>query len=207
VIAAPPAVSLSVSPARIVLVARQPQQLTLVNRSARPAVVDAARSGFALGLRGRARIVAHAAPLDVRPRRLVVPPHGAARLTVSSALPRHAASGDHPGLVLLTTRPASAAVGVRLRLGVVVLVRVPGRIVHRLVAQRLLRHGGRLELWVRNRGNVAEECSQLRVDPAIRPAARTLLPHARGACELGRVAKRRGVVVVHVLARTFRLRL
>ncbi len=206
-IAAPPAVALSVSPSRIVLVASQTQELTVVNRSARPAAVEAARSGFALGLRGRARIVPYAAPLDVRPRRVVVPARGVAHLAVSSALPRGAAPGDHPGLVLLTTRRASAAVGVRLRLGVVVLVRVPGRIVHRLVAQRLRLRHGRLELWVRNRGNVAEDCAQLRVRPALRPAPRTLLPHERGVCELGRPARRRGVVVVRVLARTFRLRL
>jgi hypothetical protein len=207
VIAAPPAASLSVSPSRVVLVAAQTQQLTVTNRSARPVVVDAARAGFALGLRGRARILVHGAPLDVRPRRVVVPAHGAARLGVSSALAGGAAPGDHPGLVLLTTRPTTAAVGVRLRLGVVVLVRVPGRIVHRLVGQRLGRSRGRLELWVRNGGNVAEDCAQLRILPAFHAAARTLLPHARGVCDLGRVPRRHGMLVVRLLSRTFRLRL
>lgn len=206
-IAATPAVSLSVSPSHVVVAAAETQTLTVVNRGSRPTIVDVARSRFALGLRGRARILAHGAPLDVRPKRLVVPARGAARLSVSSALPRRAAPGDHPGLVLLTTRPLSAAVGVRLRVGVVVLVRVPGRIVHRLVADRLRVRRRVLELWVRNRGNVAEDCGQIAVRPALRPVARTLLPHARGVCSLGRAPRRRGVLVVRVLGRTFRLRL
>lgn len=204
---AAPAASLSVSPSRVVIVGAQSQELTVANRSARPAVVEVARAGFALGLRGRARILAHGAPLAVRPRRIVVPPRGAARLAVSPALARGAAPGDHAGLVLLTTKPASPAVGVRLRLGVVVLVRVPGRVVHRLVAERLRIRAGVLELWVRNRGNVAEDCTRIVVRPPLRAAPRTLLPHARAVCRLRRSRARHGVLVVHVLGRTFRLRL
>jgi hypothetical protein len=204
---AAPAVALSVAPSRVVLVASQPQTLTVTNRGAHATVVDVARARFALGLRGRARILARGAPLVVRPRRLAVAAHGTATLVITSALPRGASPGDHPGLVLLTTQPQRTAVGVRLRVGVVVLVRGPGRIVHGLVAQRLRVRAGRLELWVRNTGNVAEDCAGLRVRPALKVVSRTLLPGARGVCRLIGPARRHGILVVRVLSRTFRLRL
>ena len=204
---AAPAVALSVAPSRVVLVASQAQTLTVTNRGAHATIVDVARAGFALGLRGRARILARGAPLVVRPRRLAVAAHGTATLVVTSALPRGAGPGDHPGLVLLTTKPQRTAVGVRLRIGVVVLVRGPGRVLHRLIAQRLRVRGGRLELWVRNAGNVAEDCAGLQLRPALPVVPRTLLPGARAICRLVRPAQRRGLLVVRVLSRTFRLRL
>ena len=51
----------------------------------------------------------------------------------SSRLPMTVEPGDHDALVLLTTRPRRGpAVAVRMRIGVVVVVRAPGRVVRRL---------------------------------------------------------------------------
>src|SRR5204863_3014737 len=134
-------------------------------------VVDVSRAGYALDLRGRPRVVRPVAGrraaipwLTVRPSRLALPAGGSASLSVSSRLPRRADPGDRGALVLLTTRPVrSAAVAVRMRLGVVVVVRAPGAIVRRLDLLRLrIRAPSRprlLELWIANRGNVTEELS------------------------------------------------
>src|SRR5581483_4359423 len=102
------------------------------------------RAGFALSLRGRPRIARargarSAAPwLKLRPSRFVLPAHTSATVVVSARIPRRAEPGDHDALVLLTTRPrAGARVAVRMRLGVLVVVRAPGRIVRRLELGRL----------------------------------------------------------------------
>src|SRR5207237_4136583 len=103
--------------------------------------------------------------------------------------------GDHHALVLLATRPVRrGVVALRTRVGVLVLVRVPGRIVRRLdvLALRVRRHGrGRLlELHVANRGNVTERlvrrCVTVslvrrgRVRTTLAAAPRDLLPRTSG---------------------------
>jgi len=115
--------------------------------------------------------------------------------------------------VLLTTRPVrSAAVAVRMRLGVVVVVRAPGAIVRRLDLLRLrIRAPSRprlLELWIANRGNVTEELSPSclsitliragRVLARPRPVARLLLPRTSGIVELRLPRPVRGRVTVRV---------
>ena len=201
-----PHVSLVAAPAHVTLAGNARQTVTVTNSGSRAVVVDVTRAGYALDLRGRPRVVlrgagprATASWLTVRPSRLVLPPGGSAALAVSSRLPRRAEPGDHGALVLLTTRPIrSAAVAVRMRLGVVVVVRAPGAIVRRLDLLRLqVRPPGRprvLELWLANRGNVTEllspPCVSVTLRRAgkllarLRPTARRLLPRTRGIVEL-----------------------
>ncbi|MES1247567.1 MAG: hypothetical protein ABUS54_07835, partial [Actinomycetota bacterium] len=92
--------------------------------------------------------------------------------------------GDHPTLVLVTRSPVRGGLGVRLRVGVLVLVRGPGRIVHRVVATALARRGRALELWLRNDGNVSERLTRATVRDRLPCRAdvqpRELLPHSRG---------------------------
>ena len=69
---------------------------------------------------------------SVRPRRVTVGRSGAA-LVVSTRRAREARAGDHSALVLLTTAaPSAGGVLVRMRIGLVVTVRVPGVLVHRV---------------------------------------------------------------------------
>lgn len=150
-----PPVALSVSPARVELAAPGSRIIRLRNVGARRVVVDIARK--ALGPRPPAK-----AWLTIAPARLVLPPASTAAFTVRVTQRGHAGPGDHHVLVLLTARPlVSTRVAVRMRLGVVVRVRVPGRIVRHLELQglRVRRHGEtRLLLAsVANRGNVSEE--------------------------------------------------
>jgi hypothetical protein len=198
---APAPVALTASPSRLMLSGSRPAAIQLANTGDRPVVVDAQRAGFALDLRGRPRIVARSGPrvatswLALRPRRLVLRPGATASLTVAARVPPHAAPGDHDALVLLTTRPQRAGgVAMRLRIGVVVVVRAPGRIVRRIELRRLrtLRLGKirMLELLVVNRGNVGERLGRDRLALALfqrgrgvaklRHSGRRLLPRTRG---------------------------
>ena len=195
-----PPVSLTASPSHVALAGTARQTIQVANSGREAVVVDVARAGFALDLRGRPRIVPGGRSdwLTVRPLRLAVAPGGTAPLVVSSKPPLRAEPGDHDALVLLTTRPRlSGGLAVRMRLGVVVVVRVPGKIVRRLDLRSLrVRRQGRLrslELLVANRGNVTEvldrNCITVslrrggRVLARLRPAPRQLLPRTAGISE------------------------
>jgi translation initiation factor IF-1 len=132
---------------------------------------------------------------------------------VKAAPPRRAEPGDHPALVLLTTRPLGARrVRVRLRVGVIVDLRVPGRIVRRLDARALtVRRRRRLrliELLLVNRGNVTEALGRdgLRLVlsrngrrlATLRPRRGELLPRTRGLAEFVYRGRARGRVSVRI---------
>lgn len=224
-------IGLSASPSRLVLRGRSAASITVRNPGARPLVVEVSRAGLARSLRGQARIRPRTpvAWLRLRPRRLRLGPGSTAVLHVG-ATPVHGTSpGDHPGLVLLTTRPLGARhVRVRLRVGVVVVLHVAGRIVHRLdvqaLAVRKLRRRTLLELRLVNRGNVTEELGGTAVRLALfrrgrqiailRPRRLELLPRAAGIAEFRYRGRARGTVIARVLvrpqlgrARTFRINL
>jgi hypothetical protein len=229
--------ALAASPAHVRLTGRAATTLRVTNWGSSRLIADVGTAGFALGLRGRPRIVRRptgrrvaASWLTVKPRRLLLPAGGSAMLRVSSFVPRQAEPGDHPALVLVTTRPrAGARIGVRMEIGVVVVVRVPGAVVHRLALGRLWlrRQGPRrlLELGIANLGNVTEPVGPGRLSVELlqhgrvvgraRPARRELLPRSRGIEEIayrGRVTGRVTVLVElrrgrRTVRRAFHLRL
>jgi hypothetical protein len=138
-------------------------------------------------------------------------------LRIVARPPRQASSGDHHALVLLSTLvPARAHLAVRTRIGVVVLVRVPGRMARRLVVGSVRVAGPRrarlLLVTVRNRGNVAERLLPdevtvtlrrgRRVAAVARALARDLLPHTRGVlvAPLRRGLRGRFLAVVRIAA-------
>jgi hypothetical protein len=237
--ATPAGLGLSAVPARVTLVGRSHAGLTVRNTGSRRVVLQIAAAPFALDLRGKPRIVGGRSArrtarwLSVRPRRVVLAPGASAPLVVSSAAPRRAAPGDHDALLLLTTRPVrGASIRVRLRVGVVVVLRVHGRIVRRLVPRSLVvrRRGGvrRLELGLVNRGNVTELVDGRRLRllllrhgrrvASLRPLVRELLPHGAGLVEFryprrlrGRLTARLEVALprsrFHAQGRRFRVRL
>ena len=166
--AARPPVALTASPARVDLAGAGRATVRVTNRGLQRVVVDVVRAGFALDLRGRPKIVAASAArrsaarwLTLRPRSVVLRPGAAAPVTVAAKPPARAEPGDHDALVLLTTRSrVTGRVAVRMRMGVVVVVRVPGAITRRLALRGVrVRERGRLrtiELVIANRGNVTE---------------------------------------------------
>jgi hypothetical protein len=217
------AASLSVSPVRIRLTGAASRTITITNAGNASATVDARPAGFVLDRRGKPTIARERQPaagwLRLQPRLLVLAPGGTAAVRVSAAVPVGALPGDHPALVLLTTQPPRGpGVAIRMRIGVVVLVRVGGRIVHRLELGSLKVRHRVLELVVVNRGNVVEYARArivlLRgghVLARLGSAGRTLLPHSRGIERFRRPHRVRGWVTarveVGVVRRTFRLRL
>ena len=137
-------------------------------------MVDVARAGFSLGLPWQPRVDYLQPPpgcdtLAHRPAGAFRP--AGRRFDMAHrrvALPRRVEPGDHDALILLTTRPwRSAGVAVRMRIGVVVVVRAPGRIVRSLAIRGLrVRRVGRartLELALANGGNVTETIDAARV--------------------------------------------
>jgi hypothetical protein len=208
--AARPPVSLVASPAHVMLAGAAQQAVTVTSSGSERVTVEAVKAGYGLDLRGRPRILRrHSSWISVRPRRLTIAPGGRATLVVVSSPPRHAGPGDHAELVLLATRPLrTAALSVRMRLGVVVVVRVPGRILRRMDAVRLRVRPRRLELLVANRGNVTETIARRCVTVTVRrsgrviarlhPVARSLLPHTSGLLEFPFRRPKRGPVRVGV---------
>ena len=210
-----PAIALSASPARLTLFGSGRATIQLRNTGSRPVVVDVARAGFSLDLRGRPRIVPRGGVraadswLTVRPGRLALAPGARTSLTVAARLPRRVEPGDHDALVLLTTRPRQAAgVAVRMRVGVLVVVRAPGRILRRLELRelRVRAVGGTrmLELLIVNRGNVTETLQRSlvtmtlrrgsRVHARLRPETRQLRPGTKGVLQFTYRGRLRGWV-------------
>ena len=115
--------------------------------------------------------------------------------------------------MLLTTRPLGVRhVRVRLRVGVIVDLRVRGRIVRRLDARALtVRRSGAqrvLELRIVNRGNVMERLATdgLRISllrdgrklATLRPRSSEILPHSAGIAVFAYRGRLRGTVVARV---------
>jgi hypothetical protein len=208
-------IALSASPLRLTLKGASAAAITVRNPGRRTVVVDASRAGFSRSLQGKPRVRPATTAADwlrVRPKRIRIAAGGKGVLHVRAAPPRRAAPGDHPALVLLTTRPLGVRhVRVRLRVGVIVVLRVRGRIVRRLDPRALsVRRRGvqrLLELRLVNRGNVTERLGGNRLRLAIvrrgrtfarlRPRPREILPHSVGIVEFAY----RGPVRGRVLAR------
>jgi hypothetical protein len=222
------AATLSASPTLVTITGAAERTIRVSNWGDAAVAVTAAPAGFALDRRGRPRVVPRLGSagtwLELRPRRLVLGARRTAAVDVSARTPADASPGDHAALVLLTTLARrGATVAVRMQIGVVVIVRVPGRLVHALELRGLttLRRGGARVLVVAlvNRGNVAERLRRIRVLLQRRgrvlarlyAPAQTVLPHARAVAELRYRGGARGwataVVDVGGLHRVFRLRL
>jgi hypothetical protein len=162
-----PPVALTAVPARLTLQGSAQAAVRIRNSGTTRVVLDVTRAGFALDVRGRPKIARRggarsaATWLVLRPRHLALRPGGSGSLVIESQVPSDAEPGDHDALVLLVSRPrADARVAVRMRLGIVIVVRVPGRVERRLRLGPLrVARSGRLrmlELVVANRGNVTE---------------------------------------------------
>lgn len=212
-------IALSASPLRLTLKGASTAAITVRNPGRRTLFVDVSRAGFARSLRGKPRVrpAGRAASwLRVRPKRIRIAPGAKGILHVRAAPPRRAAPGDHPALVLLTTRPLGVRhVRVRLRVGVIVDLHVHGRIVRRLEPRALTvrSRGARrlLQLRLVNRGNVTEWLGgrRLRLEivrdgrvlATLRPRRRELLPHSMGIAVFVYRGRVRGSVLARIRLR------
>ena len=195
------AVTLAVSawPARVVVAAPGHATIHVSNPGNDAVALVATASGYSLDLRGRPRVRPRGRWLTVRPAGVRLPAHGSAELDVAVASPRGAAPGDHASLVLLTTEPpVGRRVVARLRLGVVVVARVPGALVRRLVfgGLKVVRRprSTAVDVAVANLGNTDEWISAKRMSLRLRrhgtvvatlwAVPRRLLARSRGLVRL-----------------------
>jgi hypothetical protein len=200
-----PVVALTASPTHLTLAGRERRALLVANPGATAIVVSASAAGFTLGLRGRPHVDGGASArrvaswLVVHPSRIVLAPGAGTEVLITAAPSRTATPGDHAALVLLTTRaPPGAAVPVRMRVGVTVVVRVPGKVVHRLALRslRVLRgtRGRVFRVVIANRGNVVEWLRRGRLEivllagtrrvAELLSSPREILPGAAGVFDL-----------------------
>ena len=147
------AVALSVSPAQVGLVAPTSRTLELRNNGGERLVVDVTSKS----VDGRNSI----GWLTLRPVHVGLAAGASARLLLRASTSR-SQPGDHAVLLLLAARPARAGgVAVRVRLGVRVRVRMPGRLVRHLALNGLRVRRQRdvhvLLVSLTNLGNVAEQ--------------------------------------------------
>jgi hypothetical protein len=220
----PPVAALTASPAHVTLAGAGHAVIRVTNTGARAVVVDAARAGFSLGPRGRPRVAPAAEATAwhaLGPRRVVLAPHASAAVQVSVKPPVDAPPGDHAALVLLTTQAAApGSVGVRVRIGVTVVVRIAGRVLHRLAVSSVRARRGVVGVVLANRGNVVERkrvevalVSHGTVVARLRSGVRELLPHSSAIVELRYRGAARGRVTARVSLgararpRNFRVRL
>jgi hypothetical protein len=219
-VAAGRGIGLSASPLRVKLRGTSTAAVVVRNPGRRALLVDVSRAGFARSLRGKPQVRPArgiAKWLRMRPKQIRIGPRARGILHVRAVPPPHAAPGDHPALVLLTTRPLGVRhVRVRLRVGVIVDLRVRGRIVRRLDARALtVRHSGALrllELRLVNRGNVTEPLAGdgLRIAllrdgrqlVTLRPRSREVLPHSAGIAVFAYRGRLRGTVIARVELRS-----
>ena len=226
-------IGLSASPLRLTFRGASAAAITVRNPGRRSLLVDVSRAGFGRSLHGKPQVRsarAVAGWLRLRPKRIRLRGGATAVLHVHAAPSKTTGAGDHPGLVLLTTRPLGVKhVRVRLRVGVIVNLRVSGRIVRRLDARGLgvRRRGTRrlIELRFVNRGNVTEQFGGGAIRLALlrdglqfvtlEPRRGELLPHSTGVAVFPYAGHVRGAVVARVKlrpplrgsARSFHLRL
>jgi hypothetical protein len=223
-----PLASLSASPTRIALSGSSRASVTLTNFGASRARVRVGRGSFTLDLRGRPAIGRPGARsaqlwLSFRPSVLSIAPGKNAVLEVAARVPARARPGDHHALILLATRPSRAGgVGVRMRLGVRVAVRVPGKFVRRVAVRGLRVHrSGRsrnLNVTLANLGDLIEtsdvtvvlfgrgRVERVHADP------REVLPRTRAIMTARYAGRLRGRVIARVevngtARRRFRVRL
>ena len=232
-----PPVALTASPAHVELAGSGRATVRVTNSGANRVLLDVRRAGFALDLRGEPRIVGQNAVrrsavawLGFRPRTLTLGPGASGSVTIASKVPIRAEPGDHDALVLFTTRRrVSDGLAVRVRMGVVVVVRAPGKVV-RLLALRGLRavrtsRGRALELVLVNRGNVTESLGRGRAVVSVErdgrrlarltAATRSLRPGTRGVLQFPIRRRLDGIVLARVdlvaesgrIQRVYRLRL
>jgi len=232
-----PPVALTASPAHVELAGSGRVTVRVTNSGTRRVVLDVRRAGFALDLRGEPKIVGQntgrrsaAAWLGFRPRALTLGPGASGSVTIASKVPARAEPGDHDALVLFTTRRrVRDGLAVRVRMGVVVVVRAPGEVVRRLGLRGLravrTTRGRLLELIVVNRGNVTESFARGRAVVSVErdgrrlarltAATRSLRPGTRGVLQFPLRRALRGTVLARVdlvtgagrIQRVYRLRL
>ncbi|MBA3844717.1 MAG: hypothetical protein H0X39_19215 [Actinobacteria bacterium] len=191
--------AIAAAPQRVALPPGATAGVTVTNAGSQAVILDAASAGYALDLMGRPRF---GRPMGtwfrVQPSTVRLRPGGRATLQVTALRNVGARPGDHAAALILASRPLlDRTVKVRVRVGVVVVVRTPGRLVRRLSLGSFRPVRGRhrlVRLVVVNRGNVDQWVGGGQVTvrlllggravAVLHPPSRRLLPYTHGAFDL-----------------------
>jgi hypothetical protein len=228
---APAHALLSVSPSHVELTPGTHRVISIDTYSPYGASITAHVAGLTLDPRGRPRLVrpGDAGPLLRLSASTLRAARGHAQLTITARPASSAAVGDHTAVVLFeATQRGTAGVLLRLRVGLIVSVRIPGKVVHRLALgarASVLRTRRTIEVAVANHGNVTEHIDNSRLTlvvvrggrtvAVLRPSQRDFLPHSQGFVVFSYSQRLRGVCVARVglrqstglTVRRYRLRL
>jgi hypothetical protein len=201
------AAALAVSPARISFRAPASRTLQVSNLGGEDVAV-------AVAWKTLGRPAAPRGWLSIAPGRFLL--HGGRHALITVRAGDGAAPGDHDVLVLATGSPTDRGrIALRLRVGVRVRIRAPGRLVGRVAVEgvrvRRSKHGRALVVSVANRGNLTEQLggrltvalfSHDRVISRLRFAKpRELYPGVRAAVVLPYAGRARGFVTAVVTVR------
>lgn len=210
VVTVPPPVALAAAPARLVLPASTRSVIRVANTGGVPLDVRVSRAGLTLGSDGRPAVGPRPAPagwLLVSRTRFRIGAHRTALLAVRAGALAAVRPGDHATLLLLSAvRPGRRAIGIALRLGVVVVLRARGAVTKRLSlgSVRVERRGARrvLRVGIVNAGDIDEWIGRSRVRLTLRRSGhvlgrplvvpRRLLARTRGVLLVPLHGQRRG---------------
>lgn len=220
-------ITVSVTPTNLVILAGQSGDLTLTNPDQAAATYDLRIGNYEIRPDGSVRIDPKEPPsrsardwLKVSPTTVQLAAGASTTLHITSRRVSTAAPGDHHALVLISSRPEAtpSGVAVRARVGIGVIVRVPGDIIRKVIAARpyVVTSAGSRSVRVKltNRGNVNERflTGQIRMQvlqghrviARLRARPQSILPGTSGVISLpyrGRVHGLLRVVVSIRLAR------
>ena len=182
-------ISVSVAPSHLVIPAGQTQDLTISNPGSDPVTFDLSTGNYVLSANGQVQIDPKQPParsakdwIRLSPSTVTIDGQQSATIHVATKRVSSAAPGDHQALVFITSRATSTpgSVGVQTRLGIGVVVRVPGTLIRRLRVNKptVATRGGVRVLQVRitNAGNINERFEKGQVRVTLRTgAAKTVL--------------------------------
>ena len=182
--AAPAPITLSATPTIVTLLGASRGSIHVTNPSGRAITIDVSLGNYDITSTGHVVIDPKEPPnraaeawLTASPHVLRLAPNAGADVAVTSHPPKNAEPGDHHALVLLTARTQETGqVGVRTRIGVGVLVRMPGDIVRRVAVESLGVEPATRTIHVRlaNRGNVNERLAPGQITLALQRSGRTI---------------------------------
>jgi hypothetical protein len=170
----PPTLGIAASPTLLYMQGAGRDRIEVSNIAKTAVTVTVGTGNYAISGTGHVKVDPKVAPnraakawLTVAPRRFRLAGGASTYVSVAAHPPRRAEPGDHNALVYLATSSKKGEVGVQTRLGVGVLVRMPGQIQRRLVLRKAsVVHKAKaryVRVVVGNSGNINERVAKGRL--------------------------------------------
>lgn len=181
----PPTLGIMAGPTLVYLNGSQRGTIKVTNTARKPVTLAVSTGNYTVGSDGRVRVATRIpknrtakAWLAVSPKKLHLAAGASTYVSVTAHPPAHAEAGDHNALVFLSATGKKGQVGIVTRLGIGVLVRMPGTIQRKLsvagvsVVRRAKTRSIRIAL--RNGGNINERVPKGHLTVTLERGGRTL---------------------------------